>query len=929
MKVTQKIIILLIAHILLLVISACGSSSTPGAVLSPDASLSGLSVSEGAISPVFASGTTSYTLTTSNASTTVTPTVNQANATITVNGTSVVSGAASASIPLAVGDTVISIVVSAEDGVTTQTYTVTINRSPSVSTDATLSGITVSAGDINPAFTSSTISYTLATSSDSTTVTPSANDANATVTVDGMAVTSGAASTSIPLAVGDTSISIVVTAEDGSTSQTYTVTINRPPTVSTDATLSEITVSVGAINPVFASGTTNYTLTTSSTSTTVTPVVNQVNATVTVNGTTVASGAASASITLPLGDTVISIVVTAEDGSSTQIYTVIITADLPISSHELIDPTPGAGDVFGFNVFQLLNGNIVVVDYNDSTVANNGGAVHLYSPSSSTPIASIYGNSANDQLGSRSITVLANNNYVIATQFDDEGGVVDAGSVRLVDGSTGLQIGATLAGDVAGDKLGSSSITPLANNNYVIASQSDNEGGVVRAGSVRLVDGSTGLQIGTTLAGDVERDNLGSRAVIALSNNNYVIASPSDNDAGIVNAGSVRLMNGSTGVQIGTTLAGDVTNDYLGSDGITVLSNNNFVIASGSDNEGGLTFAGSVRLVNGSTGLQIGATLAGDVAGDSLGVTGITALGNNNYVIASQSDDENGIVDAGSVRLVNGTTGIQIGVTLTGSVEGDSLGINGITALGNNNFVIASPYIDVGGIINAGTVALVNGSTGVPIGFRQTGNVENDQLGSGSGGITALSNNNYVISAAFKDEGGVVDAGSTRLMDGTTGIQIGTTLVGDVANDRLGSLVVALNNSNYVIGSDFDDEGGIVNAGSVRLVNGTTGVQIGATLVGDVEGDRLGRGITAIGNNNYVVLSPDDDENGIVNAGSVRLVSGSNGVPIGAAIIGVASDDMNSSSVTKRINSDGYILIERYADNAGLVDSGKVRVIEP
>ena len=40
--------------------------------------------------------------------------------------------------------------------------------------------------------------------------------------------------------------------------------------------------------------------------------------------------------------------------------------------------------------------------------------------------------------------------------------------------------------------------------------------------------------------------------------------------------------------------------------------------------------------------------------------------------------------------LVSGTTGLQIGVTLVGDQEDDYLGICGVTALGNNNFVIAS-----------------------------------------------------------------------------------------------------------------------------------------------------------------------------------------------------------------------------------------------
>ena len=57
--------------------------------LSPNANLAALALSEGTLSPAFASNTVSYTATVPNATTsiTVTPTVAQANATVTVNGT--------------------------------------------------------------------------------------------------------------------------------------------------------------------------------------------------------------------------------------------------------------------------------------------------------------------------------------------------------------------------------------------------------------------------------------------------------------------------------------------------------------------------------------------------------------------------------------------------------------------------------------------------------------------------------------------------------------------------------------------------------------------------------------------------------------------------------------------------------------------------
>jgi hypothetical protein len=69
---------------------------------------------------------------------TVTPTATDAAATITVNATPVTSGAASAPISLNVGSNVITTVVTAQDGITTQTYTTTITRAASGTPTVTL-----------------------------------------------------------------------------------------------------------------------------------------------------------------------------------------------------------------------------------------------------------------------------------------------------------------------------------------------------------------------------------------------------------------------------------------------------------------------------------------------------------------------------------------------------------------------------------------------------------------------------------------------------------------------------------------------------------------------------------------------------------------------------------------------------------------------
>jgi formylglycine-generating enzyme required for sulfatase activity len=109
--------------------------------LSNNADLSALTLSNGTLSPTFASSTTAYTASVPNAtsSITATPTRAQANATIEVRvntGTyaAVTSGSPSASLPLNVGTNTVDVRVTAEDGTTRKTYTVTVTRDKAAQT---------------------------------------------------------------------------------------------------------------------------------------------------------------------------------------------------------------------------------------------------------------------------------------------------------------------------------------------------------------------------------------------------------------------------------------------------------------------------------------------------------------------------------------------------------------------------------------------------------------------------------------------------------------------------------------------------------------------------------------------------------------------------------------------------------------------------
>ncbi len=155
----------------------------------------------------------------------ITPTAQDAQAAIKVNGAVAASGTA-VPVALITGSNTINIEVTASDQITKTNYSVTIVKEGSPS--AHLSGLTISAGTLNPTFTPHTTSYSASVGFDvkTITVTPSITSSGVSITVNGIPVASGTASQPINLSAGATTdISIAVIGSDSL--NTYTVAVTR------------------------------------------------------------------------------------------------------------------------------------------------------------------------------------------------------------------------------------------------------------------------------------------------------------------------------------------------------------------------------------------------------------------------------------------------------------------------------------------------------------------------------------------------------------------------------------------------------------------------------------------------------------------------------------------------------------------------------
>jgi gliding motility-associated-like protein len=310
--------------------------------ISTNANLANLGISGGTLSPAFAAATTTYTSTVNTATITVTPTVSEANATVTVNGTAVPSGTASGPVSLAVGSNVITVKVTAQNGTTVKTYKITVTR-PAPSTNANLASLTVNTGTLTPAFDPSVTAYTIDVPTTTTTIKITGAipaDTNAVVRINGA---KGQVSPYLQLNPGANTITVSVTAQDGSTVKTYTITVNRA--LDTNNYLSSLELYTGSYSPSFTSTGTSYTQSLPYTTTQTTIVIrpSSYSASLTINGqsvpfTSTIEGGQPVKIyqkvyALAFGANVFSILVTAESGATRTITVTINRAGPPVNNN--------------------------------------------------------------------------------------------------------------------------------------------------------------------------------------------------------------------------------------------------------------------------------------------------------------------------------------------------------------------------------------------------------------------------------------------------------------------------------------------------------------------------------------------------------------------------------------------------------------------
>ena len=268
------------------------------------------------------------------------------------------------------------------------------------------------------------------------------------------------------------------------------------------------------------------------------------------------------------------------------------------------------------------NGKVVVwsddkTDFYGNIIATGNGSAEVSSKGTLT-----YGGNA--ALGAVGALLLDPANIII----DNTAGPA-AFALQDPNAFAGKQFGSslTLLGTTTGN-------TFTQNGKVVVAAGTDNLGGA-NAGAVYLFDTNTGALI-STLVGSTANDFVGGAGVIALTNGNYVVISSQWGAA----KGAVTWGSGTAGVvgavSAANSLVGSTANDFIGSSGVAALTNGNYVVGSQNWNGdmGAATWGSGTAGVSGA--VSAANSLVGSTASDFVG-SGVTALSNGNYVVASSS----------------------------------------------------------------------------------------------------------------------------------------------------------------------------------------------------------------------------------------------------------------------------------------------------
>ena len=336
----------------------------------------------------------------------------------------------------------------------------------------------------------------------------------------------------------------------------------------------------------------------------------------------------------------------------------------------------------------------------------------------------ILGNALSDESGTA--VSLNSDGTVLAIGSVEEGST--PGHVKVFDwneNSSWEQRGATINGVSNGDYFGYKLSFSSDGNILAVLATHNDEGGS-NSGEVKVIswDGSAWTQRGIDFngaAGDRLSDvSLNSDGTILAIGNHQGSATPGNGKV------SVYSWNGSTWVQLGSDIGGEALGDRFGN-AVSLASSGNILATGAYSNNSNVGHA-RVHSWNGSSWVQLGTDIDGSVAGGEFGKA--LSLNSDGTILAIGAPGVNSNAGQASVYSWNGSAWVQRGSDLNGIFASDLFGEQiSISSNGSTIAIPARSHNDAGSQRGETKIYSWNGSAWSQIGSDIHGEVDSEQCG--------------------------------------------------------------------------------------------------------------------------------------------------------------------------------------------------------
>lgn len=379
------------------------------------------------------------------------------------------------------------------------------------------------------------------------------------------------------------------------------------------------------------------------------------------------------------------------------------------------------------------------------------------------------------------------------------------------------------------------------------------------------------VQKGMTVNGDSSNERFGFS--LAMGDSNTFIAGGPLSSANVTNAGeaSVYEWNGTAWEQKGESFLGEFNGGYLG---YSVSMPNSNLVAIGSpysDQMGPDYGSAAVYSWNGSIWQQKGQQLFGSVNGERIGIS--LCMPDSLTLATCRFVNPITGVASGSVQVqeFSGGSWLPKGSLIPGDSLGDFFGFK-IDMPSANTIAIGAPYTDGNGS-SSGSVRIFDwdGVSWLQRGVDIIGNVALEESGYS---ISMPDSNTVAIGSPYNGEFGL-NCGAVRVYnwDGVSWIQRGQTLYGDADEFESFGCSVSMSSSNYLLVgavAGIDSDQWMTGKASLYRWEGSSWIQLGTTLYGENNSDQFGFSVSMADNSHFAISAPMND-NFTTNSGQVKV----------------------------------------------------------